>query len=102
MDALQIINNIRQQLDALEAQLKQMPAAKPTGTSLATLNLSTRARRWLERVLNITTVEEALALDTDTLKRVPRIREAVLREIKEELETRRQTLYKEELEGMKQ
>lgn len=86
MDTLEIINNIRQQLDALEAQIKQMPAANIAGTSLATLNLSSRARTRLERWFNITTVEELLALNVDELSvTVPGIGEATQREIKEKL-----------------
>ena len=86
MDALEIINNIRQQLDALEAQIKQMPAANISGTSLAALNLSTRARTHLERWFNVTTIEELLEFDVDKLSAiVPGIGEATQREIKEKL-----------------
>lgn len=98
---LEIINNIRQQLDALEAQIKQMPAAKPTGTSLDELYLSPRARHALER-MGINTVEVALTANITALAKRYRVGLRVLSEIKEQLETRRQTLYKEELERMKQ
>jgi len=89
MTALEIIQNIRQQLDVLEAQLKQPPSLKVAGTSLAALNLSTRAKRCLERI-GVTTIEEALALDMDKLTRVEGIGKAVQREIEEKLEAYKQ------------